>query len=257
MAQLEAPPAVSAEYPYNGRITGWDEFTDGLAIVTVDALEAPFPFEPGQYATLGLMGTEKLVQRPMSICSTADDVPRYEFFIRLVPTGELTPLLWQRGVGDPINIKGAKGKFTLQPDGRACLLVSSGTGIAPFISMIETLLRRGERRELILLNGVSYDYDLGYRDYLERVAGEGHVPLTYVPTVSRPHECPGWTGATGRVEGIVEAQMERCGLDASNTTIYLCGNPDMVSSVEELAARRGFEPRNVRKELYWPKGRAH
>ncbi|MFN2483404.1 MAG: FAD-binding oxidoreductase [Candidatus Limnocylindria bacterium] len=248
---------MSAEYPYNGRITRWDEFTDGLAIVSVRALEAPFPFEPGQYATLGLMGPEKLIQRPMSICSPVDSIPEYEFFIRLVPTGELTPPLWQRGVGDPINIKGAKGKFTLQPDGRKCLLVSSGTGIAPFISFVETLLRRGERRELILLNGVSYDRELGYREYMEGVEASGRLPLTYVPTISRPQECPAWTGATGRVETIVEAQMQRCGLDTSNTTIYLCGNPDMVAAVEELASARGFDAKNVRKELYWPKGRAH
>ena len=249
---------MADEYPYNGRISRWDEFAPGLAITSVEALEAPFPFQPGQYATLGLLGPQgKLIQRPMSICSPADVLGEYEFFVRFVPTGELTPLLWQRGVGDPINIKGAKGKFVVQDDGRICLFVSSGTGIAPFISMVETLRRRGERRRILLLNGVSRETDLGYRTYLEEVERSGEPPLSYVPTISRPAESPGWRGCTGRVETIVEAQMAQHGLDATNTTIYLCGNPDMVSSVEELAVRLGFDPHHVRKELYWPKGRSH
>ena len=53
------------------------------------------------------------------------------------------------------------------------------------------------------------------------------------------------------------AQLDAHGLTPENTTIYLCGNPDMVSAVEEVAAERGFPPEQVRKELYWPKGRPH
>ena len=68
---------------------------------------------------------------------------------------------------------------------------------------------------------------------------------------------PNWTGCTGRVETILEQQLDEHGLTADNTTIYLCGNPEMVSAVEEIAAGRGFPPEQVRKELYWPKGREH
>ena len=66
---------MSEEYPYNGRLSRWEEIADGLAIVGVQALEDPFPFEAGQYATLGLMGPEgKLIQRPMCIWSSAVDL---------------------------------------------------------------------------------------------------------------------------------------------------------------------------------------
>jgi len=248
---------MTADYPYNGRLSRWEEVAPGLAIVGVQALEEPFPFAPGQYATLGLMGPEKLIQRPMSISSSADDLAEYEFFIRRVEHGALTPLMWEFGVGDPINIRGPKGKFLLQPDGRRCLFVASGTGLAPFISMIETLRGRSETRDVVLLHGVSYDYDLAWREQLTELADGGGFPLRYVGTVSRPQSCPDWTGCTGRVEAIVEAQMDEHGLTPQNTTIYLCGNPEMVSAVEEIAADRGFEPEQVRKELYWPKGREH
>ena len=248
---------MTQEYPYNGRLSRWEEVAPGLAIVGVQSLEEPFPFEPGQYATLGLMGPQKLVQRPMSISSSADDLSEYEFFIRLVEVGAFTPLLWRIGVGDAINIKGPKGRFLLQPDGRRALFVASGTGLAPFMSMIETLRGRGQTRDIVLLHGVSYDYDLAWRQQLTELERGGGFPLRYVGTVSRPQQCPDWTGCTGRVETIVESQLEEHALQPDDTTIYLCGNPDMITAVEEIAFRRGFSPEQVRKELYWPKGRAH
>jgi ferredoxin--NADP+ reductase len=249
---------MSTDYPYTGRLSRWEEIAEGLAIVGVQALENPFPFNPGQYATLGLVGLEdKLVQRPMSISSSADRLDEYEFFIRLVEGGEFTPLLWERRVGDPINIKGAKGRFVLQDDGRTGVLVASGTGLAPFMSMIETLRDRGQTRDLVLLHGVSHDYDLAWRSQLEALAGSGSFPVRYAGTVSRPQNCPSWTGLTGRVEAIVEGQLEQHGLTPENATIYLCGNPDMIEAVEAMASARGFPPEQVRKELYWPKGREH
>ena len=93
---------MSEEYPYNGRLSRWEEIAEGLAIVGVQAIASPFPFNPGQYATLGLMGPEKLIQRPMSISSSADRLDEYEFFIRLVHNGEFTPLL---GVGNGLPVR--------------------------------------------------------------------------------------------------------------------------------------------------------
>jgi ferredoxin-NADP reductase len=250
---------MADEYPYNGRLSRWEEIAPGLVIVGVQALEAPFPFEPGQYATLGLVGHDgpKLIQRPMSVSSSADDLSEYEFFIRLVDGGGFTPLLWELNLGDPINIKGPKGKFLLQDDGRRALFVASGTGLAPFISMIETLRVRGQQHHIVLLHGVSHPQDLAWREPLTKLEEDGEFPLRYVATVSRPANAPDWDGATGRVEAIVEGQMEELGLAPENTTLYLCGNPDMITAVDEIATRRGFPPEQIRKELYWPKGREH
>jgi NAD(P)H-flavin reductase len=248
---------VSENYPYNWRLSRWEEIAEGLAIVGVQALDEPFPFEPGQYATLGLMGSEgKLVQRPMSISSPSTDLSEYEFFIRLVQDGAFTTLLWEFGVGDPINIKGPKGKFLLQDDGRTCFFVATGTGMAPFMSMLDTLQAHGQTRDVVLLHGVSYDHDLAWREELEALARRD-FPLRYAGTVSRPQSCPDWSGLTGRAEAVLADQLDAHGLTADNTTLYLCGNPDMVSAIEEIAIERSFPPEQVRKELYWPKGRTH
>jgi NAD(P)H-flavin reductase len=249
---------MSEEYPYNGRLSRWEEVAPGLAIVGVQSVDAPFPFEAGQYATLGLMGPAgKLVQRPMSVSSSSDRLDEYEFFIRLVEGGAFTPLLWERSIGDPINIKGPKGKFLLQHDRRRCLFVASGTGLAPFMSMIDTLRDRGQTREIDLLHGASYEHDLAWREELSDLEAKGEFPLRYVATISRPQQSPGWTGCAGRVEAVFESQLEARGLDAANTTIYLCGNPEMITAVDEIATGRGFAPEQIRKELYWPKGRQH
>ena len=246
------------EYPYNGRLSRWEEVAPGLVIVGVEINEEPFAFEPGQYATLGLMGAEgKLIQRPMSVSSSADRLDEYEFFIRLVEGGAFTTLLWERTLGDPINIKGPKGKFLLQPDDRRCVFVASGTGLAPFMSMLDTLRDRGHTRDVVLMHGASYDYDLAWRDELEGLENGSGFPLRYVPTVSRPDACPEWAGWRGRVEAIVEGQLEEHGLTPDTATLYVCGNPEMITTVEEIALGRGFPPEQVRKELYWPKGRQH
>jgi len=249
---------MSVESAYNGRLSRWEEVADGLVICEVQPLEAPFAFAPGQYATLGLAGpADKLILRPMSISSSADDLTAYEFFIRHVPHGAFTPLLWQRHVGDPLHIRGPKGRFLLQDDGRTCLFVASGTGLAPFMSMLDTLRDRGQTRDIVLLHGVSYDHDLAWRDELEQLAASGEFPLRYVATVSRPQGSPNWTGLTGRVETIVGSQLDTLGLTPENTTMYLCGNPEMISAVEAIALQRGFPAEQIRKELYWPKGREH
>ena len=111
---------VSESYPYNGRLSRWEEIADGLAIVGVQALEDPFPFDPGQYATLGLMGPEgKLVQRPMSISSPSDRPVRVRV---LHPPGGRWRLhaaaLGAARWATRSTSRAPKGKFLLQDDGQ-------------------------------------------------------------------------------------------------------------------------------------------
>jgi NAD(P)H-flavin reductase len=123
--------------------------------------------------------------------------------------------------------------------------------------MLDTLRARDQQRDIVLLHGASYDHDLAWRDELEPMAANGEFPIRYLPTVSRPQQCPGWTGLTGRVETVVPGELDELGLNPETATLYLCGNPDMITAVEEIGTERGFPPEQIRKELYWPKGRTH
>ena len=107
--------------------------------------------------------------------------------------------------------------------------------------MMKTLIHDGAPRKAVVLHGVSYVTDLGYRELLEEWERTGAYPVTYVPTVSRAThpENVGWTGRTGRVEAIIPAVYDELGLTPENSIAYICGNPDMILSADEtlLGAR--------------------
>jgi ferredoxin--NADP+ reductase len=157
-----------------------------------------------------------------------------------------------------MHIKGPKGRFLLEPeDDRTHLFISSGTGIAPFISMMRTLRMDGTPRRTIVLHGASYIDDLGYREEVESHERSGTYPCLYIPTISRANapKNADWTGRTGRVEAIVPDVLEEFGLTPENTIAYLCGNPDMIENADALLTARGFPEAQIKKELYWPKGK--
>jgi ferredoxin--NADP+ reductase len=186
----------------------------------------------------------------------ADD--GYEFYVRQVQGGTFTPILWQLPLGHGMRMIGPKGKFTLLPDDeRTHIFISSGTGNAPFISMMRQLIADGRTRPAIMLNGVSHAHELGYCELLEGWQASGEYPVTFVPTVSRPDDPlnAAWTGRTGRVETILGPVLDELGLTPANSIAYICGNPDMIVSAEATLLGRGYPEEQVHKELYWPKGK--
>ena len=258
---LDAVPAIDAEAPqYNAELVRRDDQHESLATFWVRFEGEATPFEPGQYMTIGVMSEGRIVQRPYSVASdpARAGTEGYEIYVRLVEGGTFTPLLWRLPVGHRMRMIGPKGKFVLEPDDdRTHLFISSGTGNAPFVAMMRALLRQGRPRRAVFLNGVSYARDLGYTDVLEGWRRAGEYPVTFVPTVSRPADPlnAGWTGRTGRVETIVGPVCDELGLTPDSAIAYLCGNPDMILSAERTLIDRGFPEEQVKKELYWPKGK--
>jgi ferredoxin-NADP reductase len=245
---------------YNATLVRRVDETDDLAYVWVKFDGPATPFESGQYMTIGVFADGKLWQRPYSVASAprvADD-EGYEFYVRLVPIERFTSLLWRLPVGHGMRMIGPKGKFLLEPDDdRNHVYVSTGTGIAPFMSMIRETAAAGRPRQTVVLHGCSYVEELGYREELEGWAAGGDYPLTYIPTISRPADPrnSGWTGRTGRVEAVIGSVCDDLGLDPDQTVVYICGNPEMIINVERELLDRDFPEFHVKKELYWPKGK--
>ena len=235
--------------------------TDDLAYFWVKLDGEPIRFEPGQYLTIGVFADGKLVQRPYSVASAPRESRDggYEFYVRLVPILRFTTLLWRLPLGHKMRMIGPKGRFLLEPnDKRTHLFVSTGTGLAPFISMIRESMADGQPRRTVVLHGCSFVEELGYREELEGLERTGAYPLTYVPTISRPDDPrnAGWTGRRGRAEAVVGSVCKDLGLRPDRTVVYICGNPDMILNVESVLMDRGFPEFHVKKELYWPKGKA-
>ena len=181
---------------YRAKITSRVEFAPDLWAVRLNP-GGEFKFAPGQYATLGLESVERRWERPYSIVSSPDE-EELEFFFELVPEGKLTPSLYKLQSGDELLMrKVPKGRFTLETKGARTnhLLVSTVTGVAPFVSYVRSLYKdwkegkfSGEHK-LFLLNGASRSWEFGYSKELQRFADE--LPwLKYVPTVSRPWDDP-------------------------------------------------------------------
>lgn len=245
---------------YNATLVRRVDHTDDLAYFWVKFDGEPVPFEPGQYMTIGVFADGKLWQRPYSVASAPRDSGDggYEFYVRLVPIIRFTTLLWRLPVGHGMRMIGPKGKFLLEPDDdRTHLFVSTGTGIAPFVSMIRETLAAGRPRKTVVLHGCSYADELGYGAELAEWERDKTYPLTYVPTISRPTDPrnAGWTGRTGRVETVVRAVCKDLALRPEKTVVYICGNPDMILNAESALMDLDFPEFHVKKELYWPKGK--
>jgi ferredoxin/flavodoxin---NADP+ reductase len=240
----------------NVTITYRKDFSPDLWTVRVK-LEEPFPFRPGQYATLGIDRDPRPLERAYSIVSSPLE-EELEFFFELVTYGELTPNIYDFHVGDSLLMRRqAKGLFTLDAKSghRNHFLVSTVTGVAPYLSMARTLAREAEKGQqphvsLFLLHAASRSWEFGYREELEALAAKFDW-LTYLPTISRPWEDQAWQGEVGRAEDVLRKYLDSFGLSAQDTTVYLCGHPQMIENSKGILQRRGFSRESVREELYW------
>lgn len=235
------------------------------------------PFVPGQFVQLGLpadsdrarTGNEgvtrtKLVRRSYSIASAPHQSETYELCVALVPGGLVTPRLFRLGVGDRLWHDAApKGKFTLErvPYGVNLVLVATGTGIAPFVSMLRTQASDRLRwPRIVVVHGVREQSDLAYREELA-TAARADARIAYVPVLSREPRGSTWNGLRGHVQLALEPAcfQSRAGfvLEASNSHVLLCGNPTMIDDLRVRLGERGFAtdtprtPGNVHFERYW------
>jgi ferredoxin--NADP+ reductase len=133
-------------------------------------------------------------------------------------------------------------------------LISTVTGVAPFVSYIRALCHDGAQispgMRLWVLQGASHSSELGYAEELRRAAAE--LPwVTYVPTVSRPWGEPEWSGETGRVDELIRKYADRWQLTPDDTTAYLCGNPQMVENSKGILGRAGFAKQSIKEEVFW------
>jgi ferredoxin--NADP+ reductase len=254
----------SSDKHFTATVIDRKELSEDLWLVRVDP-GGRLSFKAGQCATLGVDHGEKRIERAYSIVSSPYEEGALEFFVELVPQGELTPHLYKLHKGDKLLCrKIAKGRFTLDlKSGRTNhFLLATVTGIAPFVSYVRTLYRDwksggspmpGEHK-LFCLQGGSRSWEFGYREELERVAAE--VPwFRYVATISRPWEDATWKGETGRVDDLIRKYADEWGLRPGNTTGYLCGHPSMCENGRGILSRAGWQKGSMFEEVYFIPGK--
>lgn len=205
----------------------------------------------------------RLIKRAYSIASPPSDRDALEFFVVLVDEGRLTPLMWKLHEGDKIYVESpAKGEFTLDhvAPGRVLVMISTGTGVAPFISMIKMYHKDPPWRKAVLIYGSRYARDLGYVDEMEAIS-KADPRIVFVPMVTRePADSP-WKGLRGRVHEALRddvfPKLAGTPLDPAYCSVLMCGNPDMIDEVQKGLEPRGFrvhsgkEPGTIHYERYW------
>ncbi len=225
-----------------------------------------FRFTAGQFARLGVRKPSgSIVWRAYSMVSAPHD-EFLDFFSIVVPDGEFTSELSRLKVGDELLIdKQAFGFLTLDrfPDGRYLWLLATGTGLAPFLSILQDfeVWQRFER--IVLVYSARTESELAYqqlihelpeREYLEGLGGK----LIYLPVVTREQV----RGAlSGRITALIEnGELERAAdlkLEPEHSRIMLCGNPQMIEDTRAILKTRDLNlaltrrPGQVAVENYW------
>jgi len=264
---------------YNATVVGREEINPQLVVMRVRPDTDLFDFKPGQFAVLGLLGGEprvpeasaedapspadKIIRRAYSIASSSIERRYIEFYLTLITSGQLTPRLFALKHGSRVFLgPKASGLFTLDrvPTEKAVILIATGTGLAPYVSMLRTMLVNETQRKFIVLHGARYSWDLGYRGELESLA-RIRPNFTYIPSITRPDQDQHYHGRSGRIQnlieqGVIEAE-SGIKLDPAAAEVFLCGNPEMVKSVKDFLTPKGFTTGHgqnagtIHVEEYW------
>jgi len=231
--------------------------------VIPDGWELP-DFTPGQYSALGLPMTAprheiaeaeshppanptRMIKRAYSVASSSVAKEYLEYYVGLVRTGSLSPRLFALKDGDRLFISPKfKGLFTLSDISEEfnVALFATGTGVAPYMSMIRTELTQGLKRRFAVVHGACHSRDLGYHDELKALSLMSKE-FDYFPILSHAHEEPiPWKGHEGFVQKLWTEKIieETWGIkpSADNTHVFLCGNPLMIDAMVEILQGDGF-----------------
>ena len=235
------------------RVLSVHHWTDRLFTFTTTR-DPALRFSNGHFTMIGLRVEGKPLVRAYSIVS-ANYEDHLEFLSIKVPDGPLTSRLQHIRVGDSI-VVGRKPTGTLVLDyllpGKRLYLLSTGTGLAPFMSIIRDPETYERFEQIVLVHGVRQVDELAYHDLLTRHLPEHEVlgelvtsQLRYYPTVTREtyHNM-------GRVTELMDtgklfADLKMPALDAANDRVMMCGSPAMLRDLKHMLEKRGFREGNT------------
>lgn len=265
---------------YNAVLVARQALTPDLFIIKVKPDKALAEFVSGQYVLLGVSSNlprrpgsepefkeskaDRLILRAYSIASAGHDPGLLEFYISVVPNGSLTTRLVSLQPGDRLMVGDKiRGFFTLDTVPRehtTVVLAATGTGLAPYVSMMRRHAVQAFPFRFVILHGAPRSWELGYLDEL-RMQSRYLPRVAYIPSITRTKEDPWWTGETGRITQYFQSHMLRdkleVELDPSRTSVFLCGNPAMIHEVGAMLEPLGYtaystqSPGSLHTEEYW------
>ena len=204
--------------------------------------DGPLEFLPGQFVSFSDSIHGKEITRAYSLASAPGGSPRFELCLNRVEEGIFSNRLFDMKPGEAVAMKPPLGMFVLRRPPRDSIFIATGTGIAPFRSILQSHLRAGSPN-FTLLFGVRYESHLLYREEFEAMA-QCHPQFRFWPTLSRPE--PDWKGRTGHVQAHLEEALE----SRRDVDVYLCGLKLMVDDVRAMLKGMGFDRKQIFYEKY-------
>lgn len=203
-------------------------------------------FTPGQFVSVLEKSDGKEITRAYSIASPRGG-NQFALCLNRVPDGLLSSYLFTLRPGEEVEMHEPLGYFTLRHPERRAVFVATGTGIAPFRSMLLDHLPKTQPK-ITLLFGTRYEHSLLYREDMERLENE-FPSFQFLPTLTCPGES--WNGRTGRVQQhLDEALALRRPEDKANVDVYVCGLKEMVDDVRRELKQRGLDRQQIIFEKY-------
>jgi len=206
-----------------------------------------FGFVAGQWLSLKHTRPDgEEITRAYSIASPPDGNQRFALCLNRVQDGFMSNFLCDMKIGDPIDCQGPYGDFILRPPIRDTIFIATGTGVAPFRSMLHWVLAdpaRHQGKQLWLVFGNRTEQDIYYHQEFLRFAKD-HANFHYLPTLSRGG--PEWQGLRGYVQDHVPAILQ----GRSETHAYICGLDKMIKANRDLLKSMGWDRKDIRSEKY-------
>ena len=241
-----------------GTVVSQKRWTQTLFTLQVEGDVAAF--EAGQFAKLALAVESEMVARPYSFVNAPKERP-HEFYYVTLPDGPLTRRLCKLEAGDTVYLAPRPAGFLVLseiPEGENLWLISTGTGVGPFLSILKSEAPWQRFRRVVLVHAVRHAEELTYRDSISRLLSGHGEQMRMVSFVSRESK-PG--ALHGRIPlAIEDGRLEAAAgvaLSANTSQVMICGNPEMVTDTSAALARRGMkkhrrrEPGHITVENYW------
>lgn len=222
-----------------GKITSQKKLTQNLCEVQI-LLDEPMRFKPGQHARLSINDNSE-ISRPYSFANCPEgEMRNARFFVKAVENGQLSNRLYSKDLENAaITLEGPLGDFLLQENYKPALFIATGSGLAPILSILESMKSKEEYKNSVLLFGAKTQADLYVLDEIKTLAEAWPKDFKFVPTLSQEPEGSSWTGVRGRVT----EQIHKYILPESEA--YLCGSPEMVDDCEKQLQSLGMETNNI------------
>jgi ferredoxin-NADP reductase len=206
-------------------------------------------FEAGQFFMMKVEDEhEKPVNRAYSVASPPSD-KGFSLCVKLIPDGRGSNFLKKMELGDSAKFMAPFGHFVLSESTlnqeKDVIMISTGTGLAPFISMMPILFEKGHKRPVTLFFGVRHEADLFYVELLQKWE-EDYDFFTAEICLSRPEDS--WEGRCGRVTKLLEDAF----VTPEDTEVYICGNGAMVKDVRASMIERGIDKKAIHLEQFTP-----